>query len=163
MFNKLRLKQANPSVPPRDYDNGPENPVSTAFQKHPDKSKRSLPSIIGAGVEVLGNITANSDFQVDGVIDGQVVTGRLLISESGVVSGEIITEVLEIWGRVNGRIKAKYVYIRDGAEVLADILYGEIEISRDARLEGSLTVMQESREKRRVRSPRTYDLLGQQD
>ena len=50
-------------------------------------------SVIGAGISITGSVEADVDLQIDGRVMGDVRCGTLLLSENGVVAGNIVADV----------------------------------------------------------------------
>jgi cytoskeletal protein CcmA (bactofilin family) len=58
-----------------------------------------------AGSKIVGNITADSDFRIDGLIDGDLnCSGKVVIGEAGKVKGTIVCQHAEILGLMEGKI-----------------------------------------------------------
>lgn len=58
-----------------------------------------------AGSKIVGNISADSDFRVDGLIEGDLqCTGKVVIGEAGRVKGTIACQHAEILGLLEGKI-----------------------------------------------------------
>ena len=58
-----------------------------------------------AGSKIVGNITADSDFRIDGTIEGELnCTGKVVIGEGGKVKGTINCANAEIMGLLDGKV-----------------------------------------------------------
>jgi len=58
-----------------------------------------------AGSKIVGNITADSDFRIDGQIEGDLnCSGKVVIGEAGRVKGTIVCQQAEILGLMEGKI-----------------------------------------------------------
>jgi cytoskeletal protein CcmA (bactofilin family) len=95
-------------------------------------------SLIGADVRIVGNITTEGEIQIDGQLEGDIVCHRLLIGESGRITGEITAETTQVHGEVIGKITAGAVVIARAARIAGDIIHDSIEIEAGAQLEGRL-------------------------
>jgi len=95
-------------------------------------------SLIGADVRIVGNITTEGEIQIDGQLEGDIACHRLLIGESGRVTGEITAETIQVHGEVVGKITAGAVVIARAARIAGDIIHDSIEIEAGAQLEGRL-------------------------
>ena len=61
-----------------------------------------------AGSKIVGNITADSDFRIDGLIEGEInCTGKIVIGEAGRVKGSIVCENAETMGLMDGKITCR--------------------------------------------------------
>ena len=57
-----------------------------------------------AGSKIVGNITADSDFRIDGMIEGELnCSGKVVIGEGGRVKGAINCQNAEIMGLLEGK------------------------------------------------------------
>ena len=57
------------------------------------------------GSKIVGNINADSDFRIDGLIEGDLqCTGKVVIGEAGIVKGNIVCQNAEILGKLDGKI-----------------------------------------------------------
>lgn len=65
-------------------------------------------SIIGTGMRVVGDITAEGVVKVEGTVVGTVRAGRqVLVAKGGEVEGDILTREAIIGGEVRGAIRAE--------------------------------------------------------
>jgi cytoskeletal protein CcmA (bactofilin family) len=95
-------------------------------------------SLIGADVRILGNITTEGEIQIDGQLEGDITCNRLLLGESGRITGEITADTTRIHGEVIGKITASAVVIARAGRIIGDIIHDSIEIEAGARLEGRM-------------------------
>lgn len=94
------------------------------------------PSIIGADVQIEGNIKTIGELQLDGVITGDLVCGGLVMGESGAVNGTITAESVTIRGNVTGQIRAKSVRLEKSAVVEGDVYHESLSVEAGAKLTG---------------------------
>jgi len=65
-------------------------------------------SIIGPGMRVVGDITADGVVKIEGTVVGTVRAGRqVLVAKGGEVEGDIITREAIIGGEVRGTVVAE--------------------------------------------------------
>ena len=105
--------------------------------------KPAAPSIIGADLRIVGDLSSEGEVQVDGFIDGDIRTKVLLIGESATVKGEIVGDTVRVYGKVNGQIKARAVTVAESARVIGNILFGKVSIEEGAFLDGHCKHMSE--------------------
>jgi cytoskeletal protein CcmA (bactofilin family) len=108
--------------------------------------KPSAPSIVSAGLCIVGDLNSVGEIHVDGYVDGDIKCKGLLVGERAVIKGEIVAEMVSIHGTVNGHIKAQTVTLSKMARVSGDILHENLSIERGAFLEGQCKRMDEMKE-----------------
>lgn len=76
-----------------------------------------------AGSKIVGNITADSDFRIDGTIEGEVnCSGKVVIGESGCIKGSIVCLNAEILGLMDGKITCKQqLSLRASGKIMGDV------------------------------------------
>ena len=92
------------------------------------------PSLLSSDLVVNGNLESSGDVQIDGSIDGDVKSGSLTISGTGVVRGTIEADEVTIAGTVTGQIRARHVVLLKGAKVIADLIQDKLSIEPGAFL-----------------------------
>ena len=111
----------------------PETQLKSA-EKTPTKSK--VPSIISADLHVVGNLKADSDIQIDGIVDGDIETKLLTVGETATVNGCIEGEVIRVAGTVNGEITGRIVELTKSARITGDINHHSLAIEDGAFVQG---------------------------
>lgn len=104
--------------------------------KKPQPVHTNAPSIISAGLTIVGNLRCDGELQIDGAVDGDIISNNLVIGKNAVVTGHIEANNILIKGRVNGLIRARIVELAPDAEVVGDIVHEELSIQNGASLEG---------------------------
>ncbi|MDM7946256.1 MAG: polymer-forming cytoskeletal protein [Oceanibaculum nanhaiense] len=97
-----------------------------------------MPSIISANLRITGNLESEGDIQIDGVVEGDIRSSSLTVSDSATVRGAIEADTVAIAGSVTGQIKAKTVTLQRTARVIADIVQESLSIEPGAYFEGNL-------------------------
>ena len=98
--------------------------------------KPKVPSIISAGLHIFGNMKADGDVQIDGVVDGDVESGSLTIGVSATVNGNVVGEIIRVAGTVNGDITGRVVELTLTARVTGDINHQSLAIEAGAFVQG---------------------------
>lgn len=99
--------------------------------------KQAAPSIISADLTINGNLFSEGDIQVDGKVEGDVVSKKLTISSSATVRGAVEADDAVIAGQVTGQIKARNVTFLKNARVIADVIQEKLSIEPGAFFEGN--------------------------
>ena len=114
-----------------------------------EKDKASAPvetidTLIGSGTILKGDLEFTGGLRVDGHIKGHVSAqdsnkGTVVLSESGVIEGDINVPHIVVNGTVNGNIVSTgHVELQVNAKVTGDIHYKAVEMELGAVLNGSL-------------------------
>lgn len=98
--------------------------------------KLAMASLIAEGVRLQGDLATEGDLHLDGALVGDLRAGQLIIGETGVVTGSILADSIEVRGRVTGTICARQVRLWATAHVDGDISHTELAIEAGAHFEG---------------------------
>ncbi len=74
----------------------------------------------------------------DGMIEGLVKGGLIVVGEGAKVEGSIVAETVRIFGTVNGRVQAKTVHLDKTGKVIGDIAHEVLTIEAGAYFEGQV-------------------------
>lgn len=101
-------------------------------------NNQGLLNLIGPGTEIKGDLICEGDIRIDGKVVGTVTVGqRLVIGETGVISGNVQAANATIAGEVIGNIKSAQTTILHGrSSVKGDIYTSQIIIESGARFNG---------------------------
>ena len=73
-----------------------------------ENTNGGLHNTLAAGTTVKGDIVTETDFRLDGKIEGDVsCSGKIVIGPKGNVTGNIVSTNAEILGEVEGSIKSQ--------------------------------------------------------
>lgn len=103
-----------------------------------ENTNGGLHNTLAAGTTVKGDIVMETDFRLDGKIEGNVsCNGKIVIGPKGNVTGNIVSANAEILGEVEGSIhvSAKLV-LKATAVIKGDIFAQTLEIEPNARFNG---------------------------
>lgn len=98
----------------------------------------ATPSIIGADVRIMGNISTIGEVQVDGEIEGDLQCGNLTMGEQGSVTGSVEADSAIIKGRIEGKIRAKKIRLEKTAVLLGDVYHESLSVEAGAQLSGQV-------------------------
>lgn len=108
------------------------------------KPVETIDTLIGTGSILQGDLEFTGGLRVDGHIKGHVSAqdtnnGTLVLSESGIVEGDINVPHVVINGTVKGNIASTgHVELQAHAKINGDIHYKAVEMELGAVLNGSL-------------------------
>jgi cytoskeletal protein CcmA (bactofilin family) len=97
----------------------------------------AAPSLLSADLVINGNLTSEGDMQVDGKVEGDILSKQLTISSQAVVRGSVEADTVVVAGEVTGQIKARHVTLTKTAKVIADVLQERLTIEPGAFFEGN--------------------------
>ena len=108
--------------------------------KHKDDiSLSGLHNALAAGTVIKGNISTESDFRLDGKIEGDVTCkGKIVVGPKGHVVGNITASNAEILGKVEGNIRVNSkLTLKSSAIINGDIFVQLVEIEPNAQFNGA--------------------------
>ena len=98
-------------------------------------------AMIGGGISIAGDVTADSNLKVEGVIEGRSVQSSqdIEVAESGKVVASIDARVVRIGGEVTGDISgAEKVVVMKSGRVLGNIVAPRVQLEDGALFRGSI-------------------------
>ncbi|MDR1719961.1 MAG: polymer-forming cytoskeletal protein [Dysgonamonadaceae bacterium] len=97
---------------------------------------------LAAGTVVKGNIKAEEDFRIDGVLEGNIeCVGKLVIGPSAEIIGSIHCSNAELMGKIKGNIKAQgTLCLKSSVIYQGDIIANNLEIEPGATFNGTCTM-----------------------
>ena len=95
-------------------------------------------NLIGSGTVIEGNVTSNGDIRVDGSLKGILNTkGKVIIGDSGIISGEVHCKNLDIEGTIDGKVfVSELLSLRDKSKVTGEITTNKLAIEPGAVFTG---------------------------
>jgi cytoskeletal protein CcmA (bactofilin family) len=96
-------------------------------------------TVIGDGLKILGNVTAEGLIEINGQIEGDLYCTSLIVSPKGRIVGSITTQQVVVNGRVEGPIKGGDVVLKSQAHVVGDIHHQTLTIEKGAYFDGRAT------------------------
>ena len=109
-----------------------------------NKPVETIDTLIGTGTMLQGDLEFTGGLRIDGHVKGHVSArdgsnGTLVLSESGVVEGDISVPHVVLNGTVKGNISSVgHVELQANAKITGDIHYKAVEMELGAVLNGSL-------------------------
>lgn len=110
-----------------------ETSSSTGSRPTLPSGDNALNSLV-RGTVTEGNVIAESDIRVDGIIKGNLrCAARVIIGPSGFVDGEINCQNAMIEGKFNGVLRvAELLNVKETADITGDVTTGKLTISAGA-------------------------------
>lgn len=103
-----------------------------------NRNSSCLHNTIATGSKVTGNIIAEEDIRIDGIIEGNIqCKGKIIIGPSSAVTGDIECSNLDLMGKVTGNITCtESVVLKNTSSLIGDIKSNTIEIEIGAAFTG---------------------------
>jgi cytoskeletal protein CcmA (bactofilin family) len=93
-------------------------------------------TVIGNGLKIVGNVTAEGLVEVNGQIEGDVRCTSLIVSPKAQITGSITADRVVVNGRVEGPIQGGEVVLKSQAHVVGDIRHQSLTIEKGAYFDG---------------------------
>ena len=108
-----------------------------------ENSAGGLHNALAAGTTIKGNIITETDFRLDGKVEGDIsCNGKIVIGPKGSVTGNIVSENAEILGEVDGSVKVSAKLILKSTAI---IYTQSLEIEPNARFNGACSMCSEKK------------------
>ena len=111
--------------------------MAEAVRKPAREKSSTVPSVIGADLKIVGDLSSDGDIQVDGTVEGNIRSRTVTVIEGAQIQGSIAAESVRISGTVSGQIEATSVNISRTAKVVGDIIHQTLEVEAGGYLEGN--------------------------
>ena len=124
----------------------PVNSTVNPVQSQPAQSSASYSSssltTISEGTTLEGQIKIEGDIKIEGLIKGSVTSkGKVIITTSGKVEGDIICSNGDIAGKVTGKLRiADVLFLKGSAVIDGDINTGKIVIESGVKFNGNCSM-----------------------
>ncbi len=98
------------------------------------KSKTMERNILAKNTKIIGDLSSEGDFRIDGVLEGTLTTsGRVIIGLEGSVKGNVQCDNAEIEGRFSGELKvSKMLTVKSTASISGDVVLGKLSVEPGA-------------------------------
>lgn len=102
-------------------------------------------SRISSGTIIKGEITSPNDIRIDGSFEGKIISkGRVVVGDKAVISGDIICENVDFWGKMTGSLYVKdTLSLKEGCKVNGDIHIKRLAVELGAQFNGNCSMLAE--------------------
>ncbi len=99
-------------------------------------------NLIGKGTVITGDIKSEGDIRIDGELKGNITcTGRVVVGDTGKVTGEIICKNCEVAGYVDGKVKIdQLITLKATSTVVGEINTDKLSIEPGSVFTGTCTM-----------------------
>jgi len=122
----------------QDENSGIGLGTSAGTVTQPKTTNNTEPSVISAGLTIVGNLQSNSDVVIAGTVEGDITSRSLTVSEGAKVKGTIESSTVQLQGEVDGQVNASSVSVTRTGHINGDIIYETLSIDEGAVVEGQL-------------------------
>ena len=107
-----------------------------------NKSTQMERNVIAKKTLIVGDITSEGDFRIDGTLEGTLKTnGRVIIGAEGLVKGSIIALNAEIEGEISGKLEVKKVLtVKSISKISGEVIVGKLSVEPGAKFNASCTM-----------------------
>ena len=100
-----------------------------------------------SGSKIVGTITADNDFRIDGTIEGDLnCTGKVVIGEAGRIKGTITCQNAEILGLMDGKITChQQLSLRASGKIQGDVVTKTLIVEPGAQFNGTCAMNNSSK------------------
>jgi cytoskeletal protein CcmA (bactofilin family) len=121
-------------------------------------SKNQTPSLtmISEGTKVNGTINTENDIRIAGNTDGELNTkGKLIVTSTGVVEGNINVKDADIAGKIDGELRvSNKLTLRQSAVVVGDIYTKTLIVEEGAEMVGACRMGAEASKAQSTNTPK---------
>jgi cytoskeletal protein CcmA (bactofilin family) len=105
-------------------------------EKQPPVLERN---IIGKNTSIVGDISSEGDFRIDGNVDGTIITtGRVVIGKSGSTNGKVECNNADIEGKFSGELLVhNTLTLKASAKIAGDVIIGKLAVEPGAEFNAS--------------------------
>lgn len=100
-------------------------------------------SRISSGTVIEGEINSPNDIRIDGSFEGKITSkGRVVVGERAVISGDIICDNVDFWGRMTGSLYVKdTLSLKEGCKVNGDLHIKRLVVELGAQFNGNCKML----------------------
>lgn len=105
--------------------------------------QQSISTLISEGCVLDGNFKAPAFVRIDGHVTGDVTIDEgLILGEKGIVTGNIITKEIIVYGVVTGNITTDSLEIKHTGKITGDIKTAALQVETGGFYNGNLAMLQ---------------------
>ena len=89
---------------------------------------------LASGTVITGDIAGKGCFRIEGTLEGSIKTpGKVVVSETGVINGNIECENADIEGKITGKVVVnKVLCLRSSAIIEGEVITGKLAVEPGA-------------------------------
>jgi cytoskeletal protein CcmA (bactofilin family) len=103
--------------------------------------QQAISTMISEGCVLVGNLKAPAYVRIEGQITGDVTIDEgLILGEKGLITGNIVTKEMIVYGTVKGHIQAHSLEIRSTGKIIGDIKTQILQVETGGSHNGKLAM-----------------------
>jgi cytoskeletal protein CcmA (bactofilin family) len=111
-------------------------------KENQQKPKAMERNILAKNTKIVGDLSSEGDFRIDGVLEGTLTTkGRVIIGVEGSIQGKVFCDNADIEGKFSGELKVnKMLTIKSSASISGDVILGKLSVEPGAAFNASCSM-----------------------
>ncbi|MCK5233072.1 MAG: polymer-forming cytoskeletal protein [Desulfobulbaceae bacterium] len=109
--------------------------ITKRFRQDPQEA---ISSIIGMEMSVDGDISFKGKMKIDGKILGNIRGEHLILSNTGMITGDVYTDTFICQGQVDGNVKVKKLNVKKEGGINGKVEAVELSVEFGASLNGEI-------------------------
>lgn len=98
----------------------------------------AISSLIGQDMTIVGDLSFKSKIQVDGKLQGNLSGACLVLSESGRIVGDIVTDSLICYGQIDGNVTVSKLFLKKTGVINGRVETSDLSVESGGRLNGEI-------------------------
>ncbi len=100
-------------------------------------------SRISVGTLIKGDISSPNDIRIDGSFEGKISSkGRVVVGDKAVISGDIVCDNLDFWGRMTGSLYVKdTLTLKEGCIINGNLHAKKLVVELGAHFDGNCKML----------------------
>ncbi len=92
------------------------------------------PNRIEKGTKIIGEIQSNSDFRIDGTLEGSISTsGKVVIGKDGNINGKVVCSNADFEGNFSGNLEVKETLnLKSSSKTEGDVIISKLIVDAGA-------------------------------
>jgi len=107
-------------------------------QQMQQAESKAISSIIDTTMKIKGEISFKGKARIDGQIDGNIDGEHLVLSDSGVITGDVTASSFICQGKIEGNIKAELVTAKKTCTINGKLEAGSLTVEPGAVITGEI-------------------------
>lgn len=98
----------------------------------------AISSVIGQDMTIVGDLAFKSKIQIDGRLQGNLNGTCLVLSESGRIVGDIVTDSLICYGQIDGNLTVGKLFLKKTGVINGRVETSDLSVESGGRLNGEI-------------------------